>query len=159
MGLKGAASKSKKGEAYLKKRAFLAAYAATASLASAARAAGVNRASHYDWLEHDEVYRGAWEKVQDQAAQELEDEAVRRAIEGVKRPLLYKGKPVHQGRHVLYETEYSDQLLVTLLKRFRPALYREHVSTEISGTIQIAERLQAANKRLVEMRKRDGATG
>lgn len=157
---KGKVSDTNKNGAYLKKQAFLAAYAASANMKAAAQAAGINRSSHYSWLKADDSYRGAWDSMQEEAAQTLEDEAVRRAHDGVKRPVMYKGKPVHVGRRILYDVEYSDQLLIMLLKRFRPALYREHISAEVSGTIQIAERLQAANKRLIEMRKHDGnATG
>jgi hypothetical protein len=43
-------------------------------------------------------------------------------------------------------------LLIQLLKRFRPQLYRDHIVTEHAGSAQIAERLQAARKRVIEMR-------
>ena len=52
---------------------------------------------HYRKLE-DPAYRAAEQR----AAQELEDEAVRRAKDGVKRPVLYKGAPVKIGRRTLY---------------------------------------------------------
>jgi hypothetical protein len=52
------------------------------------------------------------------AGRMLEDEAVRRAHEGVRRLLTYKGKPIRiQGEH-LYETTYSDSLLQFLLKAY-----------------------------------------
>jgi hypothetical protein len=60
---------------------------------------------------------------------------VRRAKDGVKRLVLYKGVPVKIGRRTIYHVEYSDMLLLALLKRFRPALYREHVSTEAYAQI------------------------
>lgn len=146
----------KRNERHGKQRAFLAAYAATGRLCDAASAAGVHRSDHYTWLENP-TYRAAWDATQDQVAQTLEDEAVRRAVEGTKRPFMYKGAPVKVGRRILYEHQYSDPLLLALLKRFRPALYREHTSTEITGSIDIVERLQTARKRVLEMQKNDAA--
>jgi len=141
-------------------RAFIAAYAVSASVKAAAAAAKIDAWTHGRWLK-DPVYQAAFDAVQDEAAQALEDEAVRRAHEGVKRPVMYKGKPVRMGRgnsRILYETEYSDQLLLALLKRFRPALYRERTTTEISGSIDLVDRMQAARRRLVEMKRDDGST-
>lgn len=56
-----------------------------------------------------------------QAARTLEDEAVRRAHEGLRKPVRYKGKIVG------YETEYSDSLMLALLKANNPEKFREHV--------------------------------
>jgi hypothetical protein len=144
-----------------RQRAFLAAYAATASVKAAAAAAKLAFVTHYDWMTKDATYRAAFAAVQDQAAQALEDEAVRRAHEGVKRPVMYQGQPVKTGRgrssRILYETEYSDQLLLALLKRFRPALYRERVTTEVSGSIDVIERLEAGRQRVLEMRAKEQA--
>lgn len=148
----------KANETFLKKRAFIAAYAATVSVSAAAAAAKVPRTEHYRWLLTDEVYRNSWEQTQEEAAQTLEDEAVRRAKEGVKRPVLYKGAPVKTGRRILYEYDYSDTLLLALLKRFRPALYREHVTAEVTGSLELVERLQSARTRLMEMSKNDRAS-
>ena len=41
---------------------------------------------------------------------------------------------------------------------FRPALYREHVTAELTGSIEIIDRLQSARKRLIEMQKNDVAS-
>jgi len=148
-------SKSKKNESFLKKRAFIAAYRTTASVHAAGRAAKVRPELHYQWLKSDAVYRLAWETVQDQAAQTLEDEAVRRAREGVKSMRIHQGLPVKHGRKILYDVEYSDQLLLALLKRFRPALYRERTETQVTGSLEIIDRLQAGRKRLLEMKLND----
>lgn len=140
-------------------RAFLEHYSGFPSVRAAAKACGIDRSSHTKWMRTDPNYRAAFADVQEEAAQACEDEAVRRAIEGVSRPVLYKGKPVRTGRgrssRILYETEYSDQLLVLLLKRFRPALYREQSSVEVSGSIDIVERLQEGRQRVQELRRRE----
>src|SRR5579871_5668868 len=49
-----------------------------------------------------------------QAARTLEDVAVRRAHEGLRKPVWFKGKIVG------YETEYSDTLLLAVLKANNP---------------------------------------
>ena len=150
---------------HFRKRAILTAYklpiayGALPSIKAAAAAAKVDIKDHYRWLKEDPNYRKSWDEVQEQAAQSVEDEAVRRAMEGVKRVVLYRGKPVRTGRgrssRILYETTYSDQLLLALLKRFRPQLYRDHVMTEHSGSVEIIDRLQSARARLIEMSKND----
>lgn len=144
----------------IRQRAFLAAFRRCVSVALAARAAGFDPQFHYDWLKSDGTYRAAWENVQEEAAQALEDEAVRRAHEGVKHTLYYKGKAMRTGRgrnsRIAYEVEYSDQLLIMLLKRFRPALYRERTETQVTGSLEIIDRLQAGRKRLLEMKANDG---
>jgi hypothetical protein len=43
-------------------------------------------------------------------------------------------------------------LLLALLKRFRWALYCEHISAKVTSTIDIAQRIQEGRKRLLEMR-------
>lgn len=143
-----------------KQRALIAAYAVCPSIKAAAAAAGVARTKHYNWLESDEAYRNAFAKGHESIAQGLEYEAVRRAVEGVESPMYYRGKPVktagRRGRQV-YEVEYSDTLLLALLKRFMPAQYRERTVTEVTGSIDLVERLNAGRQRLVEMRKNDGS--
>jgi len=64
-------------------------------------------------------YKAAFEKSELVAARTLEDEAVRRGREGVRKAIRYKGKIVG------YETEYSDTLLVTMLKGALPKKYKE----------------------------------
>jgi hypothetical protein len=50
---------------------------------------------------------------------QLEEEARRRAVDGVLKPVFQRGRQVGRIR------EYSDVLLVTLLKGKRPDTYRE----------------------------------
>jgi hypothetical protein len=147
---------------YLQQRAFIAAFKVTHNTSSAAAAAKVDTNQHRMWLQRDEVYRKAWEDELEAIGQTLEDEALRRAHEGVKKTLYYKGKPIRTGRgksRIAYETEYSDQLLIALLKRFRPALYRERTMTEVTGSVEIVDRLQAARRRVIEMQKTEQAAG
>ena len=109
-------------------------------------------------MKNDATYQKAFEAVAEDIGRDLEIEAIRRAM-GAKRPMYYRGKAVKTGRNgrTVYEFEYSDQLLIALLKRFRPALYREHTTTEVSGSIDLVDRMQAARKRLIEMKRNDGS--
>jgi len=123
----------------------LAAYAETCSVSRAAEVAGVGRRTHYDWLNADEKYRCAFEQIQDQAAQTLEDEAVRRAHEGVERPMTIAGK-----REVV--RDYSDTLLIFLLKGLKPERYKERVAGDSNvkpaANLEIRELLGILNDEL-----------
>ena len=140
-------------------RVFLDAYAACGSVTAAAAAAGIDRKMHYRKLEGDAEYRKAFDALQDRVGQELEDVAVIRAIEGTKRQLFWRGKPMRQNGRLVYETDYDNQLLTVMLKRFRPKLYREHVVQEHTGSINLVERLEAARARLIAMKREEDAGG
>jgi len=116
--------------------AFLAAYRATASVTRAALAAQIRREAHYRLLERSADYRAAYKAAAIEAAQTLEDEAVRRAVEGTTRPVMYHGKRIlipadsskPRGKKTpLLEREYSDALLLALLKAKKPKEYREKI--------------------------------
>jgi len=108
----------------LRQRAFLAAFRETGSVTVAARAARVSKNAHVKWMK-DPEYAAEFEKARAEAAQSLEDEAVRRAREGWKEPVFYRGKICG------YTHRYSDPLLMFLLRGWQPARYRDR--TEISG--------------------------
>jgi hypothetical protein len=110
-----------------KQRAFLAAYVTTASVSKSAAAAGVDRSLHYRWLKDDGEYGKAFELAYQQAGDLLEDEAVRRAHDGIMEPVFYKGKPAGVIR------VYSDGLMMFLLRGFKNDKYRDRVSAEVSG--------------------------
>jgi hypothetical protein len=60
-------------------------------------------------------------------ADQLEQEARRRAHDGVRKP-VYQG-----GKRVGYIQEYSDTLLIFLLKGLRPEKYRERFEHSGAG--------------------------
>ena len=136
--------------------AFLEAYAGCGSVTAAAAAAGIDRKMHYRKLESDAQYRKAFEGLQDRVGQELEDVLMDRAVNGTKKQLFWRGKPVKtKNGHLVYEVEYDNQLGVTMAKRFRPKLYREHTSIEHTGSINLVERMEAARARLLAMKKKE----
>jgi hypothetical protein len=109
--------------------AFLEAYRQTGSIRAAAEAVGINRQTHYDWLSDDETYPERFQQAKADAAERLEEEARRRAVEGVEEQTgWWKGKPGGTVRR------YSDTLLIFLLKGALPAKYRErHEHTGADG--------------------------
>ena len=78
----------------------------------------------YEHRKADREFAAQWDEALDQACDSLVEEAHRRAEEGVKEPVYYKGKVVG---HI---QKYSDTLLMFLLKAHRPAVYRETVQHE-----------------------------
>jgi hypothetical protein len=122
--------------------AFLAALRETGTTRRAADAAQVNRSAVYRHRETCDEFADEWDLALAEAASMLEDEAIRRARDGLVRykfkrngePLLHPitGEPY-------YELEYSDVLLIFLLKGLLPGRY--HVNAkEIKD---LAERIKA----------------
>jgi hypothetical protein len=104
-----------------RQRRFLAAFAACGSVVRASRWAKTRRQTHYFWLATDPSYPARFRQAEMQAARTLEDEAVRRAHEGLRKPVWYKGKIVG------YETEYSDTLLLAVLRANNPDKFRDRI--------------------------------
>jgi hypothetical protein len=110
-----------------KQQSFLAAFAETASYTKAAEAAKIGHETHYRLLKDDAEYAVAFEEFKRKAVQVLEDEVIRRALEGVLVPVFHKGEPTGVIRR------YSDSLLMFLLKGFMPEKYRERTNVEAAG--------------------------
>ncbi len=105
------------------------ALAETGTRTRAAAIAGVHRSVLYtsQWR-NDTTFQAALKAAEEVAADKLEAEAWRRAVEGVERPVgWYKGQP---GAYV---REFSDVLLIFLLKGLRPEKYRERM--ELKGAL------------------------
>ena len=100
------------------KEIVLAMLANGATYAAAAAAIGAHRRTIMKWPDADEEFAERWRDAIEEGIDKLEDEAIRRARDGVKRPVFYMGKVVG---HV---QEYSDSLLKFLLEAKRPAVYR-----------------------------------
>ena len=110
----------------IKKEAFLTALGECGIITLAAKVAGIARSTHYAWLKEDPSYPALFIAATEQAADRLEEEARRRAVEGVKKDVYYQGKPCG------VVTEYSDTLLIFLLKGAMPEKYKDRISTEVS---------------------------
>lgn len=118
-----------------KKQAFLAAYRECGTIRYAAEAVRMSRRTHYAWMERDADYAEEFDKATADAADYLEAEARRRAAEGVKKLKFYKGEPIidPETKEPYFEHEYSDVLLIFLLKGALPEKYRERASVKMEG--------------------------
>jgi hypothetical protein len=129
-----------------KQRAFLAAYSKTGNISVAAKSASVGRRSHRDWMAS-ELYSTAFAEADEDAIELLEGEALRRAVQGTERTVYYQGRECGRMR------EYSDNLLMFLLKGRKPEKYRDNVQVQHTGEINlIIERLNEGRKRVALQR-------
>jgi len=97
--------------------AVLSALSEGASLKAAAVAAGIRPATLTTWQAGDARFAAAIAIATEAGADALEDEALRRAVEGVDEPVFYRGERIGTAR------KYSDTLLMFLLKSRRPEIY------------------------------------
>lgn len=109
-------------------RRFLAAFRESGNVSAAAKLAAIHRCTHYQWFKTDACYAEAFQVAKQEAADLLEAEAHRRAVEGTLVPVgWYKGQP---GGYV---REYSDSLLVTLMKASNPYKFGDRLA--LRGTL------------------------
>jgi hypothetical protein len=108
------------------KAVVLARYRETGRVDLACKAAGLGRQTHYNWIYADPQYKADFEKCRNAVVQLLEDEAMRRAVEGVPKPISVNGE-------TKTIREYSDTLLIFMLKGAAPEKYRERYEHAISG--------------------------
>jgi hypothetical protein len=113
---------------------FLAEFARCGNVLRSAESAGMGRARIYEWLKG-EAFKALYAAAHEDALDQLEEEARRRAVDGVFSS-VYQG-----GKKVGTVTEYSD----TLLKGKRPDTFRERVEhTEKAGkalTVEVVRRM------------------
>lgn len=127
-----------------KQRAFLSAFGKTGNISLACRSANIVRQTHYNWLERFPKYAAKFALAEEEAADYLELEARRRAMDGIDEPVIYQGELMGQKveyndtpekNHFIPLTvkKYSDTLLIFLLKGARPQKFRENHRHEVSG--------------------------
>jgi hypothetical protein len=97
--------------------AFLNALMKCGRMGRAAQAAGVSLRAIQKWRKSDSSFAEAITEAEAVAVLIAEDELFRRAVEGVKKPVFYRGQQC--GEIV----EYSDQLLIKLLQSLCPERY------------------------------------
>ncbi len=103
-----------------KQSKFLDILAQTGKVAASARAVGFSSTAYLHKLRReDEDFAEAWGEAVDAAGDVLEEEAIRRANEGIIEEIYYKGEVV--GERLLY----SDQLLMFLLRGNNPGKYNQ----------------------------------
>lgn len=124
-----------------KKAIFVLALRDGHSVKKAAEAAGVTRATCYRWRADDPHFEFDWDEAVEEGTDTLEDEAMRRARDGVDKPVYYQGKEVGTIK------EYSDTLLIFMLKaRRRQKFGDQAVITNTNARISDAPQEKTADE-------------
>jgi hypothetical protein len=116
---------------------FLARLAQGWSVTDAAHGVGIVQRTAYNHREpnqpeYNAEFAAAWDAALEAGSDVLEDEARRRAVDGVtqEKPIFHRGAEVGS----IVQTEYSDTLLIFLLKARRPEKYRERTDRRVTHT-------------------------
>jgi hypothetical protein len=107
-----------------RRKIFLENLAKGVSVTGSAIAAGLARASVYEWRDDDPEFAEEWDDAVEQGTDLLEDEVRRRSTQGVDEPVFYKGVIVGHVR------KYSDQMAMFLLKGRRAEIFRDVAKPE-----------------------------
>lgn len=106
---------------------FLKHFAQCGVVTAAARKAGINRQSVYVYRDRHPDFAERWKQAEAEAVEMAEAEMHRRAVVGVLKPVYQGGEKVGAIR------EYSDTLLIFMLKARRPAVYRDTSRVVLAG--------------------------
>ncbi len=106
---------------------FLAILSNGSSVQAAVQAIGCSRSNAYKRRQNDPEFAAQWDAAIEAGSDLLEDEAKRRAHEGVLEPVYYQGQEVGQVR------KYSDTLLMFMLKARRPDKFKERKEQQLTG--------------------------
>ena len=98
----------------------------TGNVTWAARLIGMSRAYMYEIKEKDSVFAETWENAFNEFLDTVEAEVKRRAIDGIIKPVFYKGERVDNDQ----VREYSDNLLMFYMKRHRKE-FRDSSKVEV----------------------------
>lgn len=128
---------------------FLAKLAQTGNPSIACQLSGLTRRQITNQKQRDPVFAAAYADAMDDAADLLEAEAWRRALEGVAQPVLKAGQPVLDpatGEAIIVR-RYSDALLVMLLRGSRPEKFvaRFAPTTAVADPSSIMREIAADN--------------
>lgn len=119
---------------------FLEKLSAGASITMACSFAKIGRTTAYEWRAADEAFAALWDDALEAGNDLLEDEARRRAVDGVERPVVAMGRIAKDDKgNVLMLREYSDALLALMLKAKKPKEYRDRldVNANVAGNVTL----------------------
>jgi hypothetical protein len=113
--------------------AFLEVFRVTGNTSASCRTVGIstNLVTKY-WLKEDKEFVERYAVALEEANDWLEQEAFRRGFQGVDKPVIHQGMPTmledpETGeKHMFTVKEYSDPLLLSLMKARRPEKFREN---------------------------------
>ena len=114
----------------------------TGSVTLAAARAGLRRSTLYHLRKHHSGFAERWQEALDMGVERLQDDAMRRAIEGVDKPVWRAGKQVGSVRH------FDPRMVQFLLRAHKPDVYGDRAAQAKSyDDLSLAERLDRAEKR------------
>lgn len=125
------------------KHAFLERFRVHGNITQAClEAGGPSRGAVHMWRESDPAFAAAFDAAEQEATERLEAEAWRRAVEGTEyiRRAYYRGEVV--GEDV--KREYSDTLMVTLLRARAPHKYAEKVALDVAQVVKLVAGIDPA---------------
>ena len=114
-----------------KKKKFLDAIAKGYSVSMSCRIAHFSKSGIQKHHAKSKAFRKAWDEAYESGADVLEDEAWRRAVEGIDEPKWYKDVEIGAVR------KFSDRLLEMLLKARRPDKFKERFDANVTGDITV----------------------
>ena len=117
-----------------RQEAFLLHFGVLGNIEKSCELVGMPRSQRvYNWRDSDPEFAQRFKEAERKAADLLEHEAYRRAVEGFERP-VYQG-----GKQVGTTTEYSDTLLCRLLEARRPSTWsrKYDVRSQITTTVKL----------------------
>jgi hypothetical protein len=121
-----------------RRQIFLKHLSRTGKVIVAARAAGFTNSTYlYRVRDEDEEFAKQWDAALYASADLLEEAAWDRAVEGVEKPILFKGEVVAT------EVQYSDALLIRLLEARRKSDYQRQ-NTKLDLSIETNVRVGVA---------------
>jgi hypothetical protein len=119
------------------KAAFLEALAETANVRRAAAQVGFSARIRSIHARRDPEFAARWDETMQTAVETVfEAEAIRRAVEGVEKGVYFQGQQVGVHR------EYSDTLLIFLLKGWRPERYKDRSEVMHAGSVALLKKLE-----------------
>lgn len=143
----GGARKRAKRWSARTEQTFLETLGGTANVERAAETSGMSRAQCYYRRDHNPAFSDAWDDALAQGYATLEAEMLRRALEGVPRPVIRGGKTVATI------TEYSDAIGLRLLTRHESRVERRRAERRAIERDSAAER-EALKAEVKEIRRR-----
>lgn len=124
---------------------FLEELAKGLSHSAASAASGLAKRTAYDRRAADPEFAKAWDEAEQTGTDRMEDELLRRAVDGVDEPVFYLGQVVGHVK------KFSDTALIFALKARRPEKYRERfehtganggpIETKDVGDLDVARRI------------------
>lgn len=128
---------------------FITAIMSGASVTESAQIADVHITMPYKRRVEDKEFAAAWKEAANIGTELLEQEAARRAFHGTLKPVFHKGVECGSIR------EYSDTLMIFLLKARKPHVYREGIEEGSVGrglilNVQIVQHVEEKPKVVID---------